>query len=147
MVLLTLIRLRDTGLTPLKLLDFCRTVRVGTAPLSAIQTRGVGCHQRAVLYLAESLLVRTPVRDQIETELHRASRMTISTIGRDEGTLIACDGCGRMVRLATCDWYDVLQFLDDGGWQTVPFDYGYGEGYEHFCSDDCLDPEEWDDDD
>lgn len=69
--------------------------------------------------------------------------MTIVTRRRDDCTDIYCDGCGERVVLATQDFFAVLDTIADLGWITVPNNRGYGTYYEHFCGNDCLDPDEW----
>jgi hypothetical protein len=59
-------------------------------------------------------------------------------LSRDGVTDLYCDGCGHKVRVDG-GWWNRLDALNRLQWYTVPYDYGYGIGYEHFCCEDCLD--------
>jgi hypothetical protein len=57
------------------------------------------------------------------------------------------------LRLETDDFSEAMQEAEDHGWMIIVEDYGFCDvhgdellDFEHFCSDDCLDPPEWDDD-
>lgn len=63
--------------------------------------------------------------------------MTITT--SNDLVYLWCDGCGKLQDVAE-DWYEILDLLDELDWYTSLYNYGYGEGYEHFCCDECRDP-------
>lgn len=64
-------------------------------------------------------------------------------------TIAYCDGCGRHRQFKGTDFDAVLAMLTAPlaaaeRWHLIPYDYGYGIGFEIFCSEECLDPPEWD---
>jgi hypothetical protein len=70
--------------------------------------------------------------------------MSIVTLERDDVAYVWCDGCGKSHKIPTCHWPSIMAIVSNQlAWFTVPFDYGYGVGAEHFCCSDCLDPPEW----
>jgi hypothetical protein len=71
--------------------------------------------------------------------------MSILTLGREGVSYLFCDGCGRRVHVDG-GWWDALDMAGALSWYAVPYDYGWGQGWEHFCCKACLDPPEWDDD-
>lgn len=54
-----------------------------------------------------------------------------------------CDGCGWMLSFKTTNRALAELAVDRRKWLTTAFDYGYGLGYEHFCSPECFDPPEF----
>lgn len=68
--------------------------------------------------------------------------MTITTRDWQDRADIWCDGCGAHCMVPSCNWSTVLAAIAVLDWITVPYDYGWGIGFEHFCGGDCLDDDD-----